>query len=496
MFKPKQTFRSMMINRTSSWKSYTEILNTNIISKRYISTQTTSQLIRHFKKHHQHRGFIVFSNSTTDSPDQEPYKLSHPCMEPVLEYISSQQQTAMSSVGKVEKGTGNMEALFLEVSPVTQSLLGCFIHNTKRGLALGSIDLWHYPHASEFVNAGLVQSANAARRMALTNQYWGGGKAIIQTNPDFTLNYSNPEVRRTIMNELGSFISSLRGVVYVDGGFGINSHDMVHVFERTRFTTFTPKLSMNGNLTAQSQAKTTIAALEGAMSLRTGSEDLSDCIVALQGIKHNFETCKLLLQKKVGKIILTDTDPIVIKNAKSIFNREIIDGRVEVRLVFEDQDSILHLDNVDMLVPSSGIKLNAQNISDIKASIICGVSLSQFESIDLEKNLRKDQDVIIIPSLVIESSSSIVRGNEVYGFIPEIESDPEINKYFSPQYDFSFFNLVRRMITLSKEKDLSTEQCAVEIADEIMKQPHPFIPSRGSQIIQSLIKDEWNNADF
>lgn len=324
----------------------------------------------------------------------------------------------------------------------------------------------------------------------------GGAKAIIQTNTDFTLNYSNPEVRRTIMNELGSFVSSLRGVVYVDAGFGVNSHDMAHVFERTRFTTYTPKLSMNGNLAAQSHAQTTITALEGAMSLRAGSRDLSDLVMALQGIKHNYETCKLLLQKKVRKIILTDTDPIVIKHAKTVFSREIMDGIIEVRLVFEDQDSILHLENVDILVPSSDTKLDAQNISDIKASVICGVSLSQFESMDHERTLRKDQDVIIIPSLVIESSSSIIKGNEVFGFIPEIEGDPEISKYFSPDYEFSISNLVRRIITLSKEKNVSTEQCAIEIADEIMKQPHPFIPTRGSQIIQSLVKDEWNNADF
>ena len=162
------TARSGLVSHKGLMHSLMKVgkLGNNSATCRQISNHTTAQLARHLKRHQQHRGYIVFNYDQYESLNKEEnpkYKISHSSMEPVLEYIKSKQQS--SEV--------NHEAMFLEISPITQSLFGCFIHNTKRGLALGSVDLWHYPNAADFVNQGLQQSEYAARRNAITGLYWG-----------------------------------------------------------------------------------------------------------------------------------------------------------------------------------------------------------------------------------------------------------------------------------------------------------------------------------
>ncbi|EFC47011.1 predicted protein [Naegleria gruberi] len=466
-----------LIKKSTTTLHHNKTLGTLSNQVRNVSNFTTPQLVKHLKRHHQHRGSIVFNYDQIVSGEPK-YKLSHSSMEPLLEYILSKNGA---------DGHVNHQALFLEISPVSQSLFGCFIHNTNRGLAQGNVDLWHYPNASEFVSDGLKQSEYAARKMALTNQFWGGGKGIIQTNPD--LDYSNYEVRRTVMNEFGSFVSSLRGVFYAQEGFGIQPNDMAHIFEKTRFTTSIPKkFGGNGNISPSFSSKIVINTMESALS-HVNLGNLSGKIVAIQGFNKETEgiISSLLREKHSLKVILTETDPLKIKTVKGLFAEEVNDQRLDVRLVFEDQDSILNLD-VDILYPSSGTIFNSSNIPLVNAKIICGVSQSQFEDASNERQLREN-GVILIPSLLTKTSNfSAV--NEIYGIIPN--NDPEITKMFSKDYEYSIYNTVKKVIELSEQNKISTQNAAFELADKKINEPHPFIPLRGSQIIHSLVSDEWH----
>jgi len=315
----------------------------------------------------------------------------------------------------------------------------------------------------------------------------GGAKGIIQTNSD--LDYSNPELRKTVMNEFGNFVSSLRGVFYASEGFGIQQpNDMAHIFERTRYTTCIPKkFGGSANMGPFYFGKSTISAMEGALHfLELG--DLKQKVIAIQNYSKETEALlgMLLREKHVGKVILTEIDPLKVKHVKSLFEKEITDGRLDARLVFEDQDSILHLD-VDILYPSSGSVFNSSTIPHIKAKIVFGTSVNQFENEADELALRTG-GTVHIPSLL--SQANLISANEIYGVIPD--KDPEVLKHFSKDYDFSIYNTVKKLLLVSKEKNISPEAAVAELADIAINEPHPFIPNRGKQIIQSLVRDEWH----
>ncbi|KAL9656993.1 hypothetical protein ABK040_007081 [Willaertia magna] len=459
--------------------------------ERFQSTNlTTSQFIKHLKKHHQHRGYIIFDNHDNNNDGQitGKAKLSHSAMEPILECVQKLQfQQEKISNNNVNKH----EALFLEISPVTQSLFGVFIHNTKRGLSQGNVDLLHYDYMSDFINQGLIQSEQISRKNALAGVHWGGGKGSIQTNAD--LDYSNIEVRKTVMNEFGSFVSSLSGLYYANEGFGFHTNDMSYIYERTRFTTCIPRRlggSGSGSIKYYT-GKATVAAMEGSLDyLRMG--DLKNKTIAIQGYSKEAETIvNLLLKKGVDKIIVTDIDPLKVKQVKTLYEKELNEGKMEVRLVFEEESEVLKLD-VDILAPCAiGDILNEKTIPHIQAKIICGTANNQFTNPSLEKLLR-ERGIVFVPESVTHSGI-LSAANEIFGCIP---NDPEVEKHFSNDYENSIPNIVKKVLTLSNEKQIDFDDAANELADELLTIPHPFIANRGNQIMKSLVQNEWHKQQL
>ena len=130
------------------------------------------------------------------------------------------------------------EALFFEVGPETGALLTAFVHQTTRGQGAGGVRHWAYARLEDLLRDGLRLSVGMTRKNALAGLWWGGAKGIIAREPGER--YRDPEYRRQLYREYGSFISSLRGCYVTAEDAGTTPPDMLEVFSRTRHTTCIP----------------------------------------------------------------------------------------------------------------------------------------------------------------------------------------------------------------------------------------------------------------
>ena len=79
--------------------------------------------------------------------------------------------------------------------------------------------------------------------------------------------------------------------------------------------------------------------------------------------------------------------------------------------------------------------------------------------------------------------------NEQYGYI---NNDPLIENHFRRDWEHSIFNRTIQVLNESRDKNVPTAEIALKLAERLSLQNHPIFGHRGTEIIKSLVENNWH----
>ena len=435
------------------------------MEKPVLLSLTPANFISFLKKENIPKFFFIYVDKN------KKLKASHIQLQSIADYFNNEGRDFIMH-----------EGWFCKISEEFDMLLGAFIHRTNRGQAAGGVRYWNYDTIEEYFRDGLRLGAGMTFKNALAGLWWGGGKGVIAHNPEF--DKMNPEIRKKIYREYGLFMSTLNGCYVTAEDVGTSVDDMANVFSGTRFTTCIPqKFGGSGNPSTPT-AKGIISGMEAALEfLEIGT--LEGKTVAIQGLGHVGEPLiKFLFDKNVKKILGTDINPDHVSSVKKKF----IGKNIDCRLVDKNDLSIFSED-CDIFSPNAtGAILNSQTIPMLKTKIVCGAANNQLEDMHRDGILLHDKGITYVPDFLTNRMGIVTCANEQYGYI---NKDPLIENHFSREWEHSIFNVAKRVLQESKEKNIPTAEIALKLADKLSRENHPIFGHRGKEIISSLVENKW-----
>ena len=435
------------------------------MEKPVLLSLTPANFISFLKKENIPKFFFIYVDKN------KKLKASHIQLQSIADYFNNEGRDFIMH-----------EGWFCKISEEFDMLLGAFIHRTNRGQAAGGVRYWNYDTIEEYFRDGLRLSAGMTFKNALAGLWWGGGKGVIAHNPEF--DKMNPEIRKKIYREYGLFMSTLNGCYVTAEDVGTSVEDMANVFSGTRFTTCIPqKFGGSGNPSTPT-AKGIISGMEAALEF-LGIGTLEGKTVAIQGLGHVGEPLiQFLFDKNVKKILGTDINPDHVSSVKKKF----IGKNIDCRLVDKNDLSIFSED-CDIFSPNAtGAILNSQTIPMLKAKIVCGAANNQLEDMHRDGILLHDKGITYVPDFLTNRMGIVTCANEQYGYI---NKDPLIENHFSREWEHSIFNVAKRVLQESKEKNIPTAEIALKLADKLSRENHPIFGHRGKEIISSLVENKW-----
>lgn len=441
----------------------------NAAHARHISMTTTiPDVVQAMKQHQQHRAYLVYD------PTAQQIKVSHPLFNQIAQDLLADKRDFHQH-----------EAIFLEVGPVTGALHSATVHKTVRGQSAGGVRLWAYNNLQEYLRDGLRLAEGMGRKNALAGLWHGGGKGVIHRVGDIAY---HPAYRRTLFQEYGSFITSLRGCYVTAEDVGVNLDDMRNIFSRTRFTTCIPYEVGGSSNPSILTGHGVVSAMEGALDF-AGKGTLQGKVIAVQGLGNVAQAMiAKLLTKGVKKIVGSDVNPRVVEKAKSLFKDSKIP--VECHLVPLGDNSILFHPEADIVSPCAlGGILNSETIPRIKAGIVCGAANNQLLDDQVHDKLISKHNILYVPDFLANRMGITNCANESYGYVND---DPAIYRHFDPQWENSLFTMTKTVLGKSATDKISSAEAAIKIADALALQPHPIWNHRSKLIIDSLVADEWH----
>ena len=189
------------------------------------------------------------------------------------------------------------------MGPESQSLLSAVIHQTHRGPGAGGVRNWIYDSLESFLRDGLRLSKGMTHKNALAGIWWGGGKGVIARNSGQSLALPmDPQVRKTLYHEYGTFMSDLKGCYITAEDVGTTMTDMESIFTKTRYTTCIPQSLGGSGIPAIPTAQGVVRGLEAVFDF--AGKSLVGSTIAVQGVGHvGSHLIRYLFEKGVSKII-------------------------------------------------------------------------------------------------------------------------------------------------------------------------------------------------
>jgi len=437
-----------------------------MIGKPQLLLTTPSEFISFLKKEKINKFFFVYD-------DKEKHLIaSNEKLQPIADYFEKDKRDFIEH-----------EGWFCKISNEYEMILGAFIHRTNRGQAAGGVRYWSYENTEDYFRDGLRLGAGMTFKNALAGLWWGGGKGVIAHNPEY--NKSDTAIRKSIYQEYGEFISTLNGCYVTAEDVGTSVDDMTNVFSNTRFTTcIPPEFGGSGNPSAPT-ANGVVSGMEAALDF-LGLGSLDGKTIAIQGLGHVGEPLvQYLLERNAKKIVATDINPQNVNFIKEKYQSE----NVEFKLV-DKKDRSIFSERCDIFSPNAtGAILNSETIPMLKAKIVCGAANNQLEDMFKDGQAIHDRGIFYIPDFLTNRMGIVTCANEQYGYI---NNDPLIENHFSKEWEYSIYNKAMQVLKESIEKNISTVEIALKLADKLSRESHPIFGHRGKEIIGSLVDNAWH----
>lgn len=278
------------------------------------------------------------------------------------------------------------------------------LHSTALGPAAGGCRLWPYESDDAALHDVLRLSQGMSYKNAMAGLDFGGGKAVILKDA----NFSGSDA---LYEKFGEFVDQLGGGYITAEDVGMSVAIMEIIARRTRYVTGLP--SRGGRAGGDPSPKTAFGVFEGikaAVRFKLARDDLDGLTVAVQGVGNvGYNLCRLLAEAG-AKLVVADIDEARVERVRREF------GAAAAPL-----DEIL-FQPVDVVAPCAlGAVLNAQSIPHLKAKVVAGAANNQLETGEDGKRLS-DAGILFAPDYVINAGGIINVASEYRG----IDGDEEV----------------------------------------------------------------------
>lgn len=435
---------------------------------RRLLEQTPQEFADRLRKAGRPRAYVV-------RDETGGYRPSHPSLDELADYLAN---------GCTD--CADHEGFFFEVGRETGALHGVCLHKTVRGQAQGGLRYWPYACMDDFLRDGLRLSRGMTRKSALAGLHWGGGKGLIARDPGEA--YRDPDFRRQLYREYGSFVSSLRGCYVTAEDVGTTPIDMVEVFRNTRFaTSVPPELGGAGNPSPITAAGV-VCAMDAALEfLDLGS--LSGKTVAMQGTGHvGSAMIPMLFERGVERIVASEISAEQRWALESAYEGQPLEMRAAL-----PGDSEILAEPCDILAPNAlGAILDPKSIASIQARIVCGAANNPLVDDERDGRDLHDRGITFVPDFVANRMGIVCCSNEQYGHVSD---DPMVRRHLDRSWPGGIHLTVQRVLEAACGSDTTPVGSANRLADELAEEPHPLWGHRSREIIRSLVNDRWEDGE-
>jgi leucine dehydrogenase len=277
------------------------------------------------------------------------------------------------------------------------------IHSTTLGPAAGGCRMWPYATSSEAAVDALRLSRGMSYKNAMAELPFGGGKAVIISDPG--------EKTRQRMEAFGRLVDSLGGRYITAEDVGTTTTDMGQVAAVTRFVSGLARdaeraaevgLAIGGD-PGPKTALGVFLGLKAAVRFRLGRATVDGLKVAVQGLGGvGYPLCRLLAEEGAS-LWVADSRP----GAARRVCQEL--GANEV-----PAESILSQD-VDVLAPCAlGAVLNSRSIPTVRARVVAGAANNQLAREEDGEALLQ-AGILYAPDYVINAGGIISVAHEYRG---------------------------------------------------------------------------------
>jgi glutamate dehydrogenase/leucine dehydrogenase len=377
------------------------------------------------------------------------------------------------------------EGIFFEIGASTGALLTATLHKTVRGQGAGGVRHWPYAKIGDLVRDGLRLSRGMGRKNALAGLWWGGGKGVIAQTTDER--HRDAGYRRTLYEDYGRFVTSLRGAYVTAEDVGTTPADMAAVFTGTRFATCIPESVGGSGNPSPATAKGVVCAMEAALD-HLGQGPLAGKRVAVHGAGNvGASLIGELVERGVASVVASEISPARCAAVRARFDP----ARVSVRQVSLGDNSVLE-EECDIVSPNAlGGILNPETIPKLRCAIVCGAANNQLLQEGRDDQALSDRGISFVPDFVASRMGIVTCANEQYGSLPD---DPAILRHFGRTWENAVYVTTRRILSAAANDHVTTTAAAARLADELSLEEHPIFPHRAAALVQALVNERWDEG--
>jgi leucine dehydrogenase len=335
---------------------------------------------------------------------------------------------------------GHDEVLFCYNKPTKLKAI-IAIHNTTLGNAVGGCRLWRYESEKEALVDALKLSRIMTYQSAVADSDTGGGKVVLCK--DF-----EEETDEAYFRALGRFVEGLKGRFITYPDLGTDTQEMKYVKRETKYVL--PYESPSG-IKAESADLTAHGVYWGMKACAKeiyGVSSLDGLTIAIQGVGSvGGRLADCLKKEKVG-LLVTDLNYDSIKD---------VQDRYPDTQVLRPHEILSA--QCDILSPCAlGPVITKENVSHLKCKIIAGAAYDIVEDVKVCRQLFK-KGIVYAPDFVVnagelfltEDALKVLSKKEALGSVKEI------------------YNIMAKVIALSKKENISPYEAACRMAEERIK---------------------------
>ena len=316
------------------------------------------------------------------------------------------------------------------------------IHDTTLGPALGGCRLWKYETEEEALKDVLRLAEGMTYKAACAGLNLGGGKSVIMAK--------NGKASEEIFLAMGEFVESLGGRYITAEDVGTSVEDMKIIAKKTKWVTGLPREMGSSGDPSPFTAKGVFEGLRACMEEVLGHDDFSKVTVAIQGVGHVGIRLAELLHQAGAKLIVTDPDPQKVEEAVKRFGAQA----VALEEIYQVE--------CDIFAPCAlGGVINDETVPEFRCKIIGGSANNQLLE-ERHAKLLKERGILYAPDYVINAGGLI---NVYTELEPEGYSSERAMERVKHIYDN-----VKRVLLIAKERNITTEQAAKELALERLEE--------------------------
>ncbi len=303
-----------------------------------------------------------------------------------------------SALGVFEAiGSDTHEEVLYGTDPVSGLQTIIAIHSTALGPALGGTRFYSYASEAAALTDVLRLSKAMSYKAAAAGLDLGGGKGVILGDPQ--------QIKtERLMRAYGRVVDSLGGRYVTAEDVGTTARDMLNISRETRWVTGIPEVHGGSGDPSPATARGVLAAMRSVALRLWDTDDLSNCVVAIQGVGKVGSSLVQRLTKAGATVIVADVND----GALTEMEREY--GARPVPL-----DDIYDVP-CDIFAPCAlGGSLSEATIPRLKCRAVVGAANNQIAT-EADADRLAAADILYAPDFVVNAGGIINITEELRGY--------------------------------------------------------------------------------